>query len=286
MKTKSSMRQALYFFASLLWSIIALQSASSAQTKETDPAIASNKPGWKRTVLLDSYFNNEKKKDKDGTLLSWHYKWEEMVHSGFSILGTVFKEAGFQTHTLYAAPDKSSLKDANIYIIVDPDVKKENENPNFINKKHIKDIANWVKGGGILVMMANDTGNVELDHFNELAMTFGIRFKKESKGRVIGNQFEMGKLMVPANNFIFKTAKQLYIKEYSSIQISDPAKSVITDKDGDHVMAVAKYGKGTVFAIGDPWLYNEYVDGKKLPSAYDNFAAAQDLVNWLSAQIK
>ena len=51
-------------------------------------------------------------------------------------------------------------------------------------------------------------------------------------------------------------------------------------------MAVAKYGKGTVFAVGDPWLYNEYTDGRKLPPEYDNFKAAQDLALWFIQQAK
>ena len=51
-------------------------------------------------------------------------------------------------------------------------------------------------------------------------------------------------------------------------------------------MAVSKYGKGTVFAVGDPWLYNEYTDGRKLPPEYDTFKAAQDLALWLIKQAK
>ena len=51
-------------------------------------------------------------------------------------------------------------------------------------------------------------------------------------------------------------------------------------------MAVAKYGKGTVFVIGDPWLYNEYTDGRKLPVDFDNYEAANDLVKWLLTQAK
>ena len=50
---------------------------------------------------------------------------------------------------------------------------------------------------------------------------------------------------------------------------------------GDTLMAVARYGKGTVFAVTDPWLYNEYTDGRKLPPEYDNFAAGRELVRWL-----
>jgi unsaturated rhamnogalacturonyl hydrolase len=41
-----------------------------------------------------------------------------------------------------------------------------------------------------------------------------------------------------------------------------------------------------VFAVGDPWLYNEYLDGRKLPAEYPNYKAATDLVKWLLAQSK
>ncbi|MEY3619988.1 MAG: hypothetical protein RLZZ391_354, partial [Bacteroidota bacterium] len=37
---------------------------------------------------------------------------------------------------------------------------------------------------------------------------------------------------------------------------------------------------GKVIAIGDPWLYNEYVDGRKLPISFQNFEAMQQVVNW------
>jgi unsaturated rhamnogalacturonyl hydrolase len=41
-----------------------------------------------------------------------------------------------------------------------------------------------------------------------------------------------------------------------------------------------------VFAVGDPWFYNEYIDGRKLPSAYKNYNAAVELFKWLIAQKK
>jgi len=49
-------------------------------------------------------------------------------------------------------------------------------------------------------------------------------------------------------------------------------------------MATAKYGKGTVFAVADPWVYNEYTDGKNLPAEYDNLGGAVELVEWLVKQ--
>jgi unsaturated rhamnogalacturonyl hydrolase len=50
-------------------------------------------------------------------------------------------------------------------------------------------------------------------------------------------------------------------------------------------MATAKYGKGTVFAVADPWVYNEYTNGQNLPPEYDNLAGAVELVNWLVKQV-
>ena len=49
-------------------------------------------------------------------------------------------------------------------------------------------------------------------------------------------------------------------------------------------MATTKFGKGNVFAIGDPWIYNEYIDGRKLPAEYQNYKAATALVRWLIKQ--
>jgi unsaturated rhamnogalacturonyl hydrolase len=243
------------------------------------------KPGLGKTVVLDSYFNNETKKDQSGNVVSWHYKWEEMSNGGFSMWGEQFNNAGFKTSTLYNAPTTSNLKNASVYIIVDPDTEKETAKPNFIAANDIKNITDWVKAGGILILMGNDTGNVEFDHFNQLAKNFGVQFNKDSKGRVVGNKFEMGKAIVPAGNELFKTSQQLYIKEYSTLKLVAPAKPLLKDKDGNNMMAVAKLGKGAVFVIGDPWLYNEYVDGRKLPAEYDNFKAGQDLVNWVGKQL-
>ena len=69
---------------------------------------------------------------------------------------------------------------------------------------------------------------------------------------------------MPDGNPIFKSAKRLYLKEISTFALTLPAKSVFDDK-GEVIMAVAKLGHGTVFAVGDPWFYNEYLDGRKLP---------------------
>jgi unsaturated rhamnogalacturonyl hydrolase len=240
------------------------------------------KVGKGKKAILDSYFNDEKKKDElTGQTLSWHYKWQETMDGGFSFLGDIFKNYGIDTTTLYTGPSSQNLKGADIYIIVDPDIPAENPDPKYIEPQHVKAVTDWVKAGGVLVMLMNDTGNVEFDHANTLAKQFGIQFNKDSRNRVEGKDYDMGKLTAPPP--IWK-GEDIYLKQICTITVTPPAKSLLTDK-GDVIMAVSKVGKGTVFAVGDPWLYNEYVDGRKLPATFKNFAAAQEWVQWLLKQI-
>lgn len=236
--------------------------------------------GKGKTVMLDDYFNHEVR--KDGSV--WHYKWEEKNHPGYYTWGKQFESFGATLDTLSQAPTAQNLKSANIYIIVDPDTDKETEKPNYVEAAHIKAISDWVKAGGTLVLLGNDFGNSEFDHFNNLAKAFGFEFNKNSLNRVQGDNFIEGQILVTEPNAVFKTAKRLYLKELSTITLSSSsAKPLIQNKDGV-IMATVKFGKGTVFAVGDPWLYNEYVDGRKLPGEYDNFKAANDLAFWLVQQ--
>lgn len=239
--------------------------------------------GRGKTVLLDSYFNNEYRKDWAGRQAAWHYKWEEMDNGGFSLWGRLFRNLGAKTESLNDAPTPANLKGASVYIIVDPDTKEETAEPHFVEPAHVKAVADWVRRGGVLVLMGNDAGNAEFDHFNTLAREFGIQFNKDSVNRVQGNNFGEGAITVPADNSVFKTARRLYLKEVSTLAVAKPAEVLLRDK-GFNVMAVAKRGRGTVFAVGDPWLYNEYVDGRKLPPEFDNFKAAKELSAWLLAR--
>jgi unsaturated rhamnogalacturonyl hydrolase len=239
--------------------------------------------GKGKTVMLDGYFNNEFMKNAAGQTIPFHYKWEEMDNNGFSLLGEHARYMGAKTQELKAAPTAANLQKASVYIIVDPDTEKETAKPNYVQPEHVAAISQWVKNGGVLLLMANDQNNAELDKFNTLAKAFGIQFKKELKNTVTGNQYDMGKIMVPASHPIFKNGRQLYLKEISTLDLQAPAKSVL-DHKGDVVMATAKLGKGTVFAVGDPWLYNEYTDGRKLPADYQNFEVGNDLIAWLLQQ--
>lgn len=230
-------------------------------------------------VVLDSWFNDEHVKDASGKMISYHYKWEETDNGGFSIFGDAFKRNGAQISTLYNEPTEKNLKQADIYIIVDPDTKKESPDPKYIMSKDVKVISDWVKNGGVLLMMANDSANVELPHFNTLAAKFGIHFNDDLLNHVMDDKhFLQGAFMI-VDNPVLKTAKKIYMKDICSLKLTDPAYSVL--QDGDNVIIAASlYGKGMVLAVGDPWLYNEYTNGR-LPKDYQNDKAADDVAKWL-----
>lgn len=238
-----------------------------------------------KTVLLDSYFNSEKKKDATGIEKSWHYKWDEKDNGGFSLFGNIFNSYGFITSTLYDAPTANNLKNANIYIIVDADNVADNPKPNYVQAKDAEAVYQWVNNGGVLILLHNDKGNAEFEHFNVLAEKFGIHFNEDSRNPVLNNQYEMGAMYIKEPNEVLKTAKKIYLKEISTLKLSCTAKAVYSDK-GDVLMAVSKVGKGVVFAVGDPWVYNEYVDGRKIPASFENFKAATDIVKWCAEQIE
>lgn len=240
-------------------------------------------PGKGKTVTVDYYFNHEDKKELHGFKYPTHYTWNEMSYNGFNFLGEVFQNYGAKLSTLEAAPTAANLAKTDVYIVVDPDGLKDNKNPNYVNEEHVKAVADWVKKGGVLVLMANDSVNCDLTHFNKLANAFGITFTNRGRNFVKGNQYETGAVLIPAGNEVFKTTKKTYLKEISIIETKALAKALVK-ADNDIVMATAKYGKGTVFAVGDPWLYNEYTDGRKIPAEYENARAAYDLAKWLLQQ--
>lgn len=241
-----------------------------------------------KTVLLDYFFNNEYKKNAQGNLERFHYTWEDTTQSGYSKMGTIFKQKGFQLKTLETAPTKENLKTAFVYLMVDPDTEKETAKPNFIEAEHIRAIVQFVKKGGVLVIMANDSGNVEFEHLNKLTETFGIHLNGDSKSKVYNDKYEMAAFFIPAKDSIFTTAKKVYLKEVSSLQLTKSATPILKHHSENYVVgAKAKFGKGTVVVIGDPWFYNEYINGRLgYTNGWDNDKAANDFVSWLWKLVK
>ena len=240
--------------------------------------------GQGKTVLLDAWFNSQTRQNAAGQTELFHYKWNDDSNSGFSFFGRAFQRYGAKLAEEKTAPTAAALKKAQIYILPSPDIPSKNPNPHYMDAKSVEVIANWVKAGGVLLLMENDGPNAEFEHFNTLSERFGIHFNPVLRNHVIGNDFATGTLMIPAGTGIFEHPHRAYMKDTCTISVKPPAKAVVTDK-GDVMIALAKYGKGTVFAVVDPWVYNEYTDRRNnLPVEFDTFSAAIDLAGWAVKQ--
>lgn len=242
------------------------------------------KPGKGKKVVMDSWFNNEWRRNGYGVNVRRHYTWDDAEQGGFSLFGSIWNTYGAATTNLEEAPTVKNLKSADVYVMVDPDGWKDTKTPNYMDPQSAANIAAWVKQGGVLLLMTNDTANCDLKYFNTLSEKFGIHFSDKSRNMVQGKEFETGAVLNDEPNSVFRKTKKMYLKEISVIETRSPAKPLLKEGD-DVIMATAKYGKGTVFAVGDPWLYNEYLDGRKIPAEYENFAAANELVQWLLKQV-
>lgn len=232
-------------------------------------------------VGVDNWYNRETNA-KTGN--PFHYLWTDTENSGYSRWGDIFKSRGAVLTTV-EKPNTATLGKINVYIIVDPDTTTESKTPNFILPEEAKAIANWVKKGGVLAILANDAPNCEFTHLNQLASRFGITFNHVTLHPVTGTNWEMGAIKNLPDHPLFKGVSKIYIKEVSSINLKGNAKPVLTE-NGNVLIAECKYGKGYIFAIGDPWIYNEYIDHDRLTPDFDNRKAAENLTELLLSYTK
>jgi|WetSurMetagenome_2_1015567.scaffolds.fasta_scaffold00015_97 unsaturated rhamnogalacturonyl hydrolase len=227
-------------------------------------------------VGLDNWFNRE---TNAKTGKPFHYLWTDTEFSGYSRWGQIFESRGATLKSV-EKPLPSVLSGLDIYIIVDPDTTTESKTPNYLMPDDIKSITKWVKKGGVLAILANDAPNCEFTHLNQLVRNFGMSFNHVTLHPVTGTNFEMGACNNLPDHPLFKGISKIYIKEVSDINLSGKAKSILTE-NGKVLIAEAKIGKGYVFAIGDPWIYNEYIDHDRLPESFENRKAAENLTDML-----
>ncbi len=245
---------------------------------------ADAKIGRGATAVVDGWFNSQQRTDAFGQTAEFHYKWKTEDEPGYSLLDHIFRLYGAETAELDAEPTVANLSGAQVYVIASPDNLEKNPQAHFATAEDADQLAAWVKAGGVLMIMENDTSFADLDHFNVVSEKFGIHFNSVLRKHVVGAEWTMGRLDFDGKGPIFHSPHTLFMKDTCTISVRDPAKPVLTE-GSDIYMATSKYGKGTVFATVDPWLYNEYTDGRKLPSTYDNYAAGRELVRWILAQV-
>jgi len=252
----------------------------AASETELRPATTA---GIGNEVLLDAWFNSQTRKNAAGEMESFHYKWNDYSNSGFSLFGEMLRSYGMATETLYSAPTLKNLHGAQFYVIVSPDNPAKNPDPHYVTAEDAKQVAAWVKQGGVLLMFENDPDNADIPHLDLLADIFGLHFNNALTHHVIGNDITMGRIELQTVSPPFTHPHVLYMKDTCSLALTKEARPLLQYK-GDTLIATAKYGKGMVLAVADPWLYNEYSDGRILPLEYDNFAAGKELVRWILEQ--
>jgi unsaturated rhamnogalacturonyl hydrolase len=233
------------------------------------------------TVGLDNWFNSE---TSPKTGMPYHYLWTDTADSGYSRWGEIFRKMNARIVTVYK-PDMESLESIQIYIIVDPDSVNETPDPHYFQLKDIQLISSWVKRGGVLVILGNDGKHCGLASVNQLMSKFGMAFNHTMLHPVINNQYDMGAYTGLPEHPVFKGIQKIFMKEVASIKIWVDAKPVLLD-NGQPVMAECRYGKGFVFVVGDPWIYNEYIDHDRLPADFENRKAAENLTRYLISQVR
>ncbi len=244
--------------------------------------------GLGKTVVVDAWFNSQTRKNAAGQTELFHYKWDDDSNSGFAFFGRAFQRYGARLDEEQSAPTAADLKRAKVYVMASPDIPIKNPAPHSMDTKSGDEIEAWVKAGGVLLLMENDGPNAEFENFNTLSERFGIHFNPVLRNHVVENDFPAGTVIIPAGTGVFQHPHQAYMKDTCTITVSGPAKAVLmatTEPKSDVMMAVAKVGKGTVYAVVDPWFYNEYTDRRNnLPVEFDTFAAAIDLAGWAIRQ--
>lgn len=232
--------------ASLALTLALAPSGCFAQAMAASSPNAPSKP----VVALDCFHNNS------------HYTWGQPGHGVYSQFANLISSLGADTVSVRGAVDSTVLSQCSIFILVDPLSRCPH-----ISAEEIEALDKWVRGGGRLMLLANNAGNCEFTHLNELGAKFGIHFNEDT--------YHGAPDLTPLpSHAFFEHCHALHIVGQCTLALSAPAKPVLT-LNGETLMATSVAGKGVVFAIGDPWLYDEYINTK------DNRASGTNVMKWL-----
>ncbi len=251
-----------------------------AQSEEEQ--VATQAYGQGKTVMIDAWFNADTRVNAAGKKELFHYKWDDDADTGFSFLGYAFERYGVQLDTLRVAPTAASLNPAQIYFIVAPYAAAESAS-HQITKASGDAIESWVRQGGVLVLMSTDAETKDFTELNSLSDRFGMHFDAGTRAAVSGPDYERGAVTIAAGTSVFQAAHHAFMDDVCTLKLG-PLAHPVARIGGNSVIAIASIGRGTVLAVADPWVYNEFTDGRTLPHAFDNFAAAIDLAGSLLKQ--
>jgi hypothetical protein len=197
-----------------------------------------------KRIAVDAFHNREPQP---------HYRWQATYQGGFSGLGDLLTSFGARLATLEERFTKTNLAKLDGLILVDPDTPTESQAPKYFDRAEIDAIEKWVHEGGRLVMLGNDPGNAEFTNWNKLAARFGLRFEERKHADAKGNS----KLRLPVK--LPETSEDFYAVDLSPITVTNPKAKIHITEGNTPLLVEVQAGRGAVLALGDPWLYNEYL---------------------------
>ncbi len=202
-----------------------------------------------KTIGLDAFHNNEAK-------APGHYAWDAAYPGGFSELGKLIRGMGGELRTVRDRVSAKTLAGLDVFLAVDPDTPAETAEPKYFEKAEIRAIEKWVRTGGQLVLLGNNKGNAEFERFNQLSSRFGIEFVETKYVDPQG----ASKITLRSEGAILGKSLRAYFVDVAPLRISAKESETLLSAGGTPVMSLVKHGKGSVVALGDPWIYNEYID--------------------------
>ena len=240
--------------------------------------VATQSFGQGKTILADAWFNAESRMTPAGTKELFYYKWDDASDAGLSFFGHAFERYGVQLDTLRVAPTAASLSSSQVFLIAAPATAGADSGSHVPTKADGDAIEAWVKGGGVLLLIADAASTTDATQLNALSDRFGLHFAADpSRPQQTGMDHSV---QIPANSEIFSKAQHALMENTCILSLGPLAHPVL--KDGTNtVMAVSSAGRGTVVAITSPWLSNKYLDGRSVSPNFDNFQAASDFAGWL-----
>jgi unsaturated rhamnogalacturonyl hydrolase len=218
-------------------------------------------PAPKPVIGMDAYHN-----DDAATGKPTQFYWDITGAWGFSQLRDLLVAQGCEVTGVHTAITAEALAPLTIFIMDDPD---KGAKAKLVQPAEVDALEAWVKGGGILLLMNDSGGWCEQTAFNTAARRFGITFNNDTA--------KTGTDYAPVGDSpLFAGVQKIHIVNQCTLTFADPATPVLT-LDKQVLVATATVGKGLVFAVGDPWFYNEYL------TTADNKLCATNLFTWLLA---
>ena len=114
----------------------------------------------------------------------------------------------------------------------------------------------WVRNGGTLLLLGNDPGNSEFTRMNALARRFGIEFE-ERKHTDASGQSKLALQTSPGG--WFTPGLKFYAVDLAPLRLTTQNATTLLAERETPMMTSIREGKGLVIALGDPWVYNEYL---------------------------